>query len=69
MNKIDCIKKDQSLIHHMRQNFLDCGIVALRLNFDFVVVRRGSREDRHSLIPILLAFGEISHFEGGRATP
>ena len=42
------------------KNFLDFGIVAL----NFAGVRRGSREKTFS-DSILLAFGEITHFEGG----
>ena len=58
MNEINCIKKDQSLIH-VTKNFLDFGIVPL----NFAGVRRGSREktfsDSH-----FACFGEITHFKG-----
>ena len=49
------------------KNFLDFGIVALSFE---LCSRREDQERRHSVIPILLAFGEITHFEGGGgATP
>ena len=56
MNGINYIKKDQSLIHAIK-NFLDFGIVALNFAGE-------DRERRHSVIHILLAFGEITHFKG-----
>ena len=54
MNEINCIKKDQSLIHATK-NFLDFGIVALNFAGE-------GRERRRSVIHILRAFGEITHF-------
>ena len=53
MNEINCIKKDQSLIHATK-NFLDVEIVGVALNF--------AGKDR--VKRLLLAFGEITHFKG-----
>ena len=59
MNEINRIKKDQSLIHATKTSSI---LESLRL----ILQESGEdQERRHSVVPILLAFGEITHFEGG----
>ena len=57
MNEINCIKKDQSLIHATKtSSILESLLRTLQESGE-------DQEGRLLVIPILLVFGEITHFE------